>query len=48
MAGFNGRELTIDWDATTLVGVRTRGMTNSNEMVDVIEISWLRDSSNYG
>jgi TP901-1 family phage major tail protein len=35
MAGFNGRELTIDWDATTLVGVRTRGMTNSNEMVDV-------------
>lgn len=35
MAGFNGRELTIDWDATTLVGVRTRGVTNSNEMVDV-------------
>ena len=35
MAGFNGRELTIDWDGTTLVGVRTRGVTNSNEMVDV-------------
>lgn len=35
MSGFNGRQLTIDWDATTLVGVRTRGITNSNEMVDV-------------
>lgn len=35
MSGFNGRELTIDWNATTLVGVRTRGVTNSNEMVDV-------------
>lgn len=35
MAGFNGRELTIDWDSTTLVGVRTRGVTNTNEMVDV-------------
>lgn len=35
MAGFNGRSLTIDWDSTTLVGVRTRGMTNNNEMVDV-------------
>ena len=35
MAGFNGRELTIDWDGTTLVGVRTRGVTSSNEMVDV-------------
>lgn len=35
MAGFNGRSLTIDWDGTTLVGVRTRGVTNSNEMVDV-------------
>ncbi len=35
MAGFNGRELTIDWDATTLVGVRTRGITNTNELVDV-------------
>lgn len=35
MAGFNGRELTIDWDSTTLVGVRTRGVSMSNEMVDV-------------
>ena len=35
MAGFNGRELTIDLDGTTLVGVRTRGVTSSNEMVDV-------------
>tara|TARA_R100001198_G_C5237577_1_gene215248 strand:- start:499 stop:903 length:405 start_codon:yes stop_codon:yes gene_type:complete len=35
MSGFNGRDLTIDWDSTTLVGVRTRGVTNSNEMVDV-------------
>ena len=35
MAGFNGRSLTIDWDTTTLVGVRTRGVNMSNEMVDV-------------
>ena len=35
MAGFNGRDFTFDWDATTLVGVRTRGVTMSNEMVDV-------------
>jgi len=35
MSGFNGRDLTIDWNSTTLVGVRTRGVTNSNEMVDV-------------
>lgn len=35
MAGFNGRALTIDWDTTTLVGVRTRGFTISNEYVDV-------------
>jgi TP901-1 family phage major tail protein len=35
MAGFNGRSLTIDWDSVTLVGVRTRGVTNTNEMVDV-------------
>jgi len=32
---FNGRDFTFDWDATTLVGVRTRGVTMSNEMVDV-------------
>lgn len=35
MAGFNGRSLTIDWASTTLVGVRTRGVNMSNEMVDV-------------
>ena len=35
MAGFNGRELTIDWDSTTLVGVRTRGVSMTNDMVDV-------------
>jgi TP901-1 family phage major tail protein len=35
MAGFNGRQLTIDWDSTTLVGVRSRTINNSNEMVDV-------------
>jgi len=31
----NGRELTIDWDSTTVVGVRTRGYTINNEHVDV-------------
>lgn len=35
MAGFNGRALTFDWDSTTLVGIRTRGYTISNEYVDV-------------
>lgn len=35
MAGFNGRELTVDWDSTTLVGVKSRTISNSNEMVDV-------------
>lgn len=35
MAGFNGRDFTFDWDSSTLVGVRTRGVTMSNEMVDV-------------
>lgn len=35
MAGFNGRELTVDWDSTTLVGVRSRTVSNTNEMVDV-------------
>lgn len=43
MAGFNGRALTLDWDAVTLVGVRTRGFTVSNEHVDVTtddDIGW--------
>lgn len=35
MAGANGRALTIDYDATTLVGVRTKGYTLNNEYVDV-------------
>lgn len=35
MAGFNGRELTIDWDAVTLVGVRSKTVSMSNDMVDV-------------
>lgn len=35
MAGFNGRELTVDWDSTTLVGIRTRGLAISAEPVDV-------------
>jgi len=35
MAGFNGRDLTIDWNATTLVGVKSRTVSNTNEMVDV-------------
>jgi TP901-1 family phage major tail protein len=35
MAGANGRALTIDWDSVTLVGVRTRGYTITNDYVDV-------------
>lgn len=35
MAGFNGRAFTFDWDSVTLAGVRTRGLTVSNEYVDV-------------
>lgn len=35
MAGFNGRELKLDWDTTTLVGVRSRTVSLSNELVDV-------------
>lgn len=35
MAGFNGRKLTIDYSTTTLVGVRTRGFTVTNDYVDV-------------
>lgn len=35
MAGANGRALTIDWDSTTLVGVRTKGYTLTNDYVDV-------------
>lgn len=35
MAGVNGRALTIDWDTVTLVGVRTKGYTITNDYVDV-------------
>lgn len=35
MAGFNGRALTVDWDSTTLVGIRTRGLSISAEGIDV-------------
>ena len=35
MAGHNGRELTLDWDSTTLVGVRSRGFSITNDHVDV-------------
>lgn len=35
MAGFNGRQLVIDYDSTTLAGVRTRGLSVSNDYVDV-------------
>lgn len=35
MAGFIARQLSFDWDSTTLVGVRSRGVTMSNDMVDV-------------
>lgn len=35
MAGANGRALTINWDSVTLVGVRTKGYTITNDYVDV-------------
>lgn len=35
MSGFNGRLLTIDFETTTLVGIRTRGFTINAEPVDV-------------
>jgi len=35
MAGANGRALTIDWDSATLVGVKTKGYTVTNDYVDV-------------
>lgn len=35
MAGANGRALTIKWDGVTLVGIRTRGYTITNDYVDV-------------
>lgn len=35
MAGTNGRALQIKWDSVTLVGVRTKGYTVTNDYVDV-------------
>ena len=35
MAGTNGRSLLVDWDSVTLVGVRTKGYTVTNDYVDV-------------
>jgi TP901-1 family phage major tail protein len=35
MAGYNGREFTFDWNSTTLVGVRTRGLSITNDHIDV-------------
>jgi TP901-1 family phage major tail protein len=35
MAGANGRALIIKWDGVTVVGVRTRGYTITNDYVDV-------------
>ena len=35
MAGFNGRDFTFDWNSTTLVGVRSRGLSITNDYVDV-------------
>lgn len=33
--GYNGRELTIDWDSTTLAGVKTKGVNIQASPVDV-------------
>lgn len=35
MAGFNGRDLTINWDSVTLVGVRSKEYTITADLVDV-------------
>ena len=35
MSGFNARLLTVDFETTTLVGIRTRGFTINAEPVDV-------------
>lgn len=33
--GYTGRDLTIAWDSTTLVGVRTLGVAVNNEPLDI-------------
>lgn len=35
MAGFNGEELTIDYESTTLVGVNSKSFNIANDLVDV-------------
>ena len=35
MSGFNARLLTVDFETTTLVGIRTRGFTINAEPVDI-------------
>lgn len=35
MAGYNGRDMVIKWDGTTIVGVRTKGTTMANSLIDV-------------
>lgn len=32
---FNGRELTVDWNAVTIAGVRSKTINQSNSLVDV-------------
>lgn len=34
-AGFNGRDLTLDWDSVTIVGVQSRTIGLNNELVDI-------------
>lgn len=35
MAGYNGRQLEVDWDSVTLVGMRSKTVTRNNDLVDV-------------
>lgn len=35
MAGYNGRQLTVDWDSVTLVGARSKTVNRNNDLVDV-------------
>ncbi len=43
MAAASGRLLTITWDAVVLLGVRTRGFSITNDMIDVTtddDVGW--------
>lgn len=44
MSGFSARNLTIDYDSTTLTGIRTRGFTITQNEVDVTNDD---DNGNY-